>query len=75
MALFMLCGLLPLANTSPELVELMSNHDIDSEVRNTFPISRVWQLDAHILAFLSVSPFVKLVLRCSQLNYSVHVSA
>jgi len=57
MALSMLCGLLPLANTSPELVEFMSNHNINSEVRNIFPINRVWQVDAHILAFLNVSLF------------------
>jgi len=75
MALNMLCLLLPQANTSSDLVEFMSNHDIDSEVRNLIPISRVSQLDAHILAFLSVSPFIRSVLHCSQLNYSAHVSA
>jgi hypothetical protein len=79
MALNMLCELLPLASTSSDsdLVEYMSNHDIDSEVRNIFSItgSPVWQVDAHILAFLSVSPFIKAVLECSQLNYSAHVSA
>jgi len=75
MALNGLCKLLPLANTSSDLVQFMSNHDIDSEVRIIFPISRVSQLDAHILVFLGVSPFIKLVLHCSQLNYSVLVSA
>jgi hypothetical protein len=60
MALSMLCELLPQANTSPELVEFMSNYDIDLEVRNIFPISRVWKVDAHILAFLTVSPFIEL---------------
>jgi hypothetical protein len=77
MALNGLCKLLPLANTSSDLVQFMSNHDIDSEVRNLLPISRVSQLDAHILAFLSVSPFIKSGLHChgSQLNYSALVSA
>jgi hypothetical protein len=75
MALNMLCELLPLANISSDLVQFMSDHDIDSEVRNIFSISRVSQLDAHILAFLSVSPFINSVLHCSQLNYSALVSA
>jgi hypothetical protein len=57
LALDMLSELLPLANNSPELVEFMSNHDFDSELRNIFPISRVWEVDAHILAFLNVSLF------------------
>ena len=57
MALDMLCLLLPQADTSSDLVEFISNHDIDSEVRNIFPINRVWQVDAHILAFLNVSLF------------------
>jgi len=75
LALDVLCGLLPQANTSSDLVEYMSNHDIDWEVRNILPISRVSRVDAHILAFLSVSPFIRSVLHCSQLNYSVHLSA
>jgi hypothetical protein len=52
-----LCLLLPLANTSLDLVQFMSNHDFDAEVRNIFPINRVWEVDAHILAFLDVSLF------------------
>ena len=75
MALDMLCQLLPRANTSPELVEFMSNHNIDSELRNTFPISHVWQVDAHILAFLSVSPFIKPAWCYLQRYHSVHLSA
>jgi hypothetical protein len=72
MALNMLCLLLPLANTSSDLVQFMNKHDIDSEVQKILPISWV---DVHILAFLSVSPFIKAVLECSQLNHSAHVSA
>ena len=56
MALNVICVLLPRANTSPELVEYTANHDIDSAVRNKFSVIRVWEVDAHILAFLSVSP-------------------
>ena len=74
-ALDMLCELLPLANTSPELVEFMSNHDIDLEVRNILPVIRVWQVDAHILAFLSVSLFIILDWCCLQRYHSLHVSA
>jgi len=59
MALNVLCGLLSQANTSPELVEYMTNHDIDSAVRKKVSVIRVWEVDAHILAFLSVSPFIK----------------
>jgi hypothetical protein len=58
MALELLCRLLQRANTSRELVQFMSNSDIDFAVRQTFSVTLVWQADAHILAFLSVSLFV-----------------
>ena len=54
MALDLLCRLLERANTSPEVMEFMSNHDIDIVVRD-LPVVDVWRVDAHILAFLSVS--------------------
>jgi hypothetical protein len=76
MALDMLCELLPLANTSPDLVQFMNNYNIDSKVQKIIiPVSRIGQLEAHILVFLSVSPFIKSVLHRSQLNYSVHLFA
>jgi len=53
MALLMLCQLLRRANTSQELVQFMSNYDINLAVRQKISAIRVWQLDAHILAFLS----------------------
>jgi hypothetical protein len=56
MTLNLIRKLLTRANTSPELVEYMANHDIDSAVRKKFSVSRVWEVDAHILAFLDVSP-------------------
>jgi hypothetical protein len=36
MVLAMLCKLLELANTSPEVLEFMSNHDIDTAVQRNF---------------------------------------
>ena len=61
MALHMLCVLLQRSNTSPELVQFMSNHDIDSAVQNDFSADRVWEVNRHILAFLSVSLFLESV--------------
>jgi hypothetical protein len=55
-------------------VQFMINYDIDFAVRQTFSVIRVWQVDAVILAFLSVSLFVDSVLRnfklrcCLQFN-------
>jgi hypothetical protein len=57
MAADILCKLLPEANTSPELVEFLDNHDINPEIRMHIPVSRV---DAAILTFLTVSPFLEL---------------
>jgi hypothetical protein len=55
LALVVLCKLLKRANTSPEVMEFMSNHDIDTLVQDNFPVIDIWRVDAHILAFLSVS--------------------
>ena len=55
MTLGMLCKLLQGANPSPELVRFISNHDIHSSVQKRLPVVRVWWVDVHILAFLSVS--------------------
>ena len=55
-ALFVLCKLLQIANTSPELVEFISKHDINPAVQNHLSV-RVWDVDMHILAFLSVRRF------------------
>lgn len=55
MTLGMLCKLLQGANPSPELVQFISNHDIHSPVQKRLPVIRVWWVDVHILAFLSVS--------------------
>jgi hypothetical protein len=54
-ALVMLWKLLKQANTAPEVMEFMSNHDIDTTVQKNLPAVDVWRVDAHILAFLSVS--------------------
>ena len=71
-ALELLCQLLQRANTSQELVQFMSNYDIDFAVRQTVSVTLVEKVDAHILAFLSVSLFVDSVLHnlrcCLQFN-------
>ena len=59
MALAMLCKLLKIANTSPELVNYISNNDIGLEVQNNLPVTDLWELKLHILAFLSVSLFLE----------------
>jgi hypothetical protein len=58
MALYILCTLFKIANTSSELVEFISDHDIDPAVQKHFS-ERVWDVDMNILAFLSVSPFME----------------
>ena len=68
MALDMLCRLLERAYTSPEVMEFMSNHDIDTTVQKNFPVIDVWQVDAHILAFLSVSSLQSGLFNCLRLN-------
>ena len=55
MALGMVCKLLQGANPSSELVGFISNHDIHPSVQKRLPIIRVWWVDIHILAYLSVS--------------------
>ena len=55
MTLGMVCKLLQGANPLPELVEFISKNDIHSSVQKRLPIVRVWWVDVHILAFLSVS--------------------
>jgi hypothetical protein len=55
MALNFLCKLLKRANASPEVMEFMGNHDIDTAVQKDLPVIDVWRVNAHILAFLSVS--------------------
>jgi hypothetical protein len=65
MALVVLCELLNQANTSPEVMEFMSNHDIDITVQENLPVTiDKWQVDMHILAFLSVSSFADSVYHC-----------
>ena len=54
MVLYILCRLFKIANTSSELVEFLSDHDIDPAVQKYFSES-VWDVDMNILAFLSVS--------------------
>ena len=54
MAFNVLCRLLKWANTLRELIQYMSNLDIDSTVRKNFSAIHVWRVDAHILAFLAV---------------------
>ena len=55
MTLGMACKLLQGASPSPELVGFISNHDIHPSVQKHLPIIRVWWVDIHILAYLSVS--------------------
>ena len=55
MTLGMVCKLLQGANPSPELVEFIDNHAIHPSVQKRLPIIRLWWVDMHILAFLSVS--------------------
>ena len=55
MTLGIVCKLLQGANPSSELVGFVSNHDIHPSVQKRLPINRVWWVDIHILAFLSVS--------------------
>ena len=56
MTLVLLWKLLELANTSSEVMEFMSNHDIDKAAReNVHDLIDVWWVDTNILAFLSVS--------------------
>ena len=55
-ALYFLCKLLKITNTSPELVEFISTHDINPAVQNDLSVL-VWDVNMHILAFLSVRPF------------------
>ena len=65
MALMKLCDLLPVANTSPELVQFFSNYDIHPAVQKDFPVDAVdpvWEVNVRILALLSVSPFQELAL-------------
>ena len=57
MTLGMVCKLLQGANPSPELVDFLSNNDIHRSVQKRLPAIRIWWLDLHILAFLSVSHF------------------
>ena len=59
MVLHMLSKLLKIANASLELVEFISHNDIALEVQNQFSVTRLWDLDLHILAFLSVSLFLE----------------
>ena len=54
MALYLLCKLLKRAKTSPEVMDFMSNHNIDIAVQKDLPVIDVWRVDAHILAFLTV---------------------
>ena len=60
MTLGMVCKLLKGANPSPELVEFISIHDIHPSVQKRLPVTRVWWVDVHILAFLSVSHLLEL---------------
>jgi len=53
LALGVLPRLLKRAHTLPELVQFMSNPDLDSAVRMDFPVNDRWGVDVHILAFLS----------------------
>ena len=57
MTLGIVCKLLQGANPSPELVEFISNinNDIHPSTQKRLPIIRIWWVDLHILAFLSVS--------------------
>ena len=59
MTLGMVCKLLQGADSSPELVGFVSNHDIHSSVQKRLPVIRVWWVDIHILEFLSVSHFLE----------------
>jgi hypothetical protein len=68
MALNLLCKLLERANTSPEVLEFMSNHDIDTAVQKDLPVIHVWRVDAHILAFLGVSSLQSRLFNCLWLN-------
>jgi len=54
LALCMLSTLLQGANTSPDLVRFISNHDIDTAVQNYFSDGQLRWVDLNILAFLSV---------------------
>ena len=56
---YRLCRLFKIANTSSELVEFVSDHDIDPAVQKIFSDSVLWDVDMNILAFLSVSPFME----------------
>jgi len=40
-------------------VQFISNRDIHPDVQNDFPVDHVLKVDMHILAFLSVSPFLE----------------
>jgi hypothetical protein len=57
MALCILSSLFKITNTSLELVEFVSGHDIDPAVQKHLSES-VWDVDMNILVFLSVSPFM-----------------
>ena len=61
-ALRILCTLMERANTSSEPVEFMRHNDIRPVVQQSFSVIRISQLDAHILVFLRVSPFLGLLL-------------
>jgi len=61
LALCMLCTLLQYADTSPDLVQFISNHDVDTAVQKDFCADDLWWVDVNILAFLSVSPFLESV--------------
>ena len=76
LALRLLLILLPLAHSSPELVQFMTNNDIDPAVRKNFSVDDIWPVDMHILAFLSVSPFLELsVIQVYNPTHSAQVSA
>jgi len=50
----MLCTLLRDANTSPDLVQFISNHDVDTAVQKDFSADHLQWVEVNILAFLSV---------------------
>ena len=80
MTLGILCKLLQGANPSPDLVEFISNsnNDIHPSIQKRLPIIRIWWVDLHIPAFLSVSHLstgigIILINSFTQVSLAVHL--